>query len=866
MINVYDKLKITFPNFIQYQNVFDINNYINFLYNIYSTSFYFYDTLYDFELKEYLKLNKINNIDNFNKKDYTNILLNLSFKLDSIHDFTGSRAKDILIDETDSENTQNIIEITKKELLRTLNWDQIYDKIKKPSYIENNYFYWLLNKFNQLQDIFSKNELPKVIFTTSIENYTKCVSKEKSFLTIDAIESRIRNFKNYLLFNNIVYDQNLNEIEEEIENISTYNTDYKIKYNQINMIFNNIEKNIDNLELNYKDNIDKIIKYFVYMFNYNEYLSFNTLRYLFIIILKYIIIKNEYDIKLIDFTNKIKKIHENSNNIKKINETLNQNIKNNYINCNSIDKYLNEDKNNIDYINIKNNCNSIKEIFDFQNIICNNNEKYYLCDIIRFFMENFDEIVKKKTSQDKPSDFFITSNILYKYDKLSEYIKLIKNTYNSVYNEIIETLNTFEYEEDIKNSLTQKFIENEGNISLKIISPQLFDANATTGNKITAKHLDINAELDNTGYYCNIGNFDINQINYIKNMNNYSNIFNELYNQRSILKNTLYSSYGKEINKEEINKEELKITYTNLYNQLIMFNNFILSNKNISKSDIKQPNFISTFINNFINILNMIINENNISYYLNNLQKTYDNLNIILSSFIYNDKNYCCYNIINNTVCINKYNYEYEPASNITFDFDILKININNTDSKIDLQYAINTIYIMNIKNKNTIMSNDRYKSDDDMKINKNFINDKLKCMNAFYETTKGKKTFIIYVDNYMIDIESKQLYCIDSGPGVTDIVQMYNKLKINDENTNSHILENLLTIKRIGDYSQIEYCKKNNYIYISNDMMSASFSYITGCKFIGSLKNFGIFVKTEGEYKDCVSYYNDIIKCPLNI
>ena len=45
------------------------------------------------------------------------------------------------------------------------------------------------------------------------------------------------------------------------------------------------------------------------------------------------------------------------------------------------------------------------------------------------------------------------------------YIKLIKNTYNSVYNEIIETLNTFEYEEDIKNSLTQKFIENEGNIS-----------------------------------------------------------------------------------------------------------------------------------------------------------------------------------------------------------------------------------------------------------------------------------------------------------------------------------------------------------------------------------------------------------------
>ena len=88
------------------------------------------------------------------------------------------------------------------------------------------------------------------------------------------------------------------------------------------------------------------------MFNYNEYLSFNTLRYLFIIILKYIIIKNEYDIKLIDFTNKIKKIHENSNNIKKINETLNQNIKNNYINCNSIDKYLNEDKNNIDYINI----------------------------------------------------------------------------------------------------------------------------------------------------------------------------------------------------------------------------------------------------------------------------------------------------------------------------------------------------------------------------------------------------------------------------------------------------------------------------------------------------------------------------------
>ena len=118
-------------------------------------------------------------------------------------------------------------------------------------------------------------------------------------------------------------------------------------------------------------------------------------------------------------------------------------------------------------------------------------------------------------------------------------------------------------------------------------------------------------------------------------MNNYSNIFNELYNQRSILKNTLYSSYRKEINKEEINKEELKITYTNLYNQLIMFNNFILSNKNISKSDIKQPNFISTFINNFINILNMIINENNISYYLNNFLSLLISLHLPISYNFY---------------------------------------------------------------------------------------------------------------------------------------------------------------------------------------------------------------------------------------
>ena len=89
--------------------------------------------------------------------------------------------------------------------------------------------------------------------------------------------------------------------------------------------------------------------------------------------------------------------------------------------------------------------------------------------------------------------------------------------------------------------------------------------------------------------------------------------------------------------------------------------------------------------------------------------------------------------------------------------------------------------------------------------------------------------------------------------------------IKIILEKYSENLAENVFTIKRAGDYSQIYYCTKKNekedYIYASNDRMSASFCYINKVNFIGSFSDSAIFInfnkKIEKNIPASPSIYN---------
>jgi hypothetical protein len=113
---------------------------------------------------------------------------------------------------------------------------------------------------------------------------------------------------------------------------------------------------------------------------------------------------------------------------------------------------------------------------------------------------------------------------------------------------------------------------------------------------------------------------------------------------------------------------------------------------------------------------------------------------------------------------------------------------------------------------------------------------------------------------------KNKTLYCYDTGPGVADLATFYkNYSTVYPDSNKRDILQNIFDIKRYGDYSQIAYCKKNKYIYVSNDRMSASFSFIEDSEFIGPFKSCGLFLKKEenkcaGKNREENDNYEDVI------
>ncbi len=96
---------------------------------------------------------------------------------------------------------------------------------------------------------------------------------------------------------------------------------------------------------------------------------------------------------------------------------------------------------------------------------------------------------------------------------------------------------------------------------------------------------------------------------------------------------------------------------------------------------------------------------------------------------------------------------------------------------------------------------------------------------------------------------KNKTLYSIENGgPGINDLMEISNYFISLDSQNTINIYNNIFTIKRAGDYLQIDYCKKNNYIFISNDKMSASFCFLENCEFIGPFGDSGIFIQKKSE------------------
>ena len=115
-----------------------------------------------------------------------------------------------------------------------------------------------------------------------------------------------------------------------------------------------------------------------------------------------------------------------------------------------------------------------------------------------------------------------------------------------------------------------------------------------------------------------------------------------------------------------------------------------------------------------------------------------------------------------------------------------------------------------------------------------------------------------------MLFFLNKTLYSFENGsPGVEDLVKIHkyilqNIIKKEDkEKQTNNLYKNIFAIKRSGDYLQIDFCKKNNYTFITTDAMSAAFCFIENCQFIGPFGPYGMFIKKQENLdKYCYSDY----------
>ena len=546
-------------------------------------------------------------------------------------------------------------------------------------------------------------------------------------------------------------------------------------------------------------------------------------------------------------------------------------------------KFKQELKNNLLKSNINDKINEIKKEINENKKEINEkiNESVINYDILRYLKKYFkivnDENIKYLLSENVENEIAVkllvslyTTKDIKEYKKVDGFYKLYQNINNEVINEIpieynynIENLIDYTLKElhendfnlpcynKIDNELTLYIYNNffeETNVNFMIIPPQILDANVTTGKSISIKKETISSQIDENGIFCRpnqllnfLSNFDIN-----------------LYNQFNINFGVFIDEFVKYIKLKKINaktnisklfiyKKNLDVILLELYNKISG-----IPNK-------EYVNLIKELMNFEVNnIVNMNVNELNI--YEKSFKKNYYNE----ISFNKNDNSSCNIDVLGDKII----NYIYKDKTiYVNEKYETSHICNIVVLEMIDLNYPIQKIKVLNIRDRedinleilNVIQNNELAKIiSDDIKY------DFLEKMIDKYRT-QSKKNYINILNkkelkNFLIKPLSKDfyyceknktLYCLETGPGVEDLTELY-KYFINKNISENYILKNIFTIKRAGDYLQIYYCTKNDYIFISNDRMSATFCFIENCKYIGQIGNIGVFINDK-TYEKCL-------------
>jgi hypothetical protein len=183
------------------------------------------------------------------------------------------------------------------------------------------------------------------------------------------------------------------------------------------------------------------------------------------------------------------------------------------------------------------------------------------------------------------------------------------------------------------------------------------------------------------------------------------------------------------------------------------------------------------------------------------------------------------------------------PELDVSFNFKLL-------DDYCSLKYDGSRNYIFDI-------SNDNYPIKTIEIVSENFI------------VSQYRTGSEILLDKYAYKQDEKKLLC-GSCPGVTDLFELYkyftpkseDDMKEDEEEISykKDVLNNIFQIKRAGDYSQIEFCKRyndkqkaneNKLLFLSNDRMSSSFCLLLKVPFVAP-----VYSGVMGSETFCV-YYN---------
>jgi len=802
--------------------------------------------------------------------------------------------------------------------------------------LEENFFYWLIHRQYFPMDINGKiykleNSLNSV-FSSSIENFSECISKDTNTLCIDTSSKIISNFKNMLIVNNILKKYpDIHSLETKINDFknSINNDIYFITKKQSDKVYKYIKKKLSNIisdivkintnrqnELNYEDilniyyHLSLIFRLCIINDVSTEYL--NLIFYILngpngplqklnldeLIIGKFKISEGETLREY--FLNKIKTLDYKSlfnvDDEAMLNLLLDENIIN-----------ITPEKSMF-----------MKLIVIFKNIT---EHEYRLIDILDGKLENeissnFDntlnlyKIKKKKNRKNKDTNDYIIEHINYIY-------KQLEDEYKIEYEDI--------YKDEILSRIQYQTIANDTGAKFKIIPPQIFDANTSTGKHITIRKKNIEETMDSTEKFCSVDRYKKNlylykknNINIIKLTDGFVAIFKKLLEILQNMKKYIIDESANPVEYTKQYKDDRDIVYNVISitiehpdkreecikiikNYVIFMNNLynVIKSYNINKEIIDE---INDTLAGFIKFIKE--NVEKIKEYINSIEKIieYPNDKDILSNFkinsellgygklgrmlsyseilkrefkLYKDAefsqtfNECDINILFSTIkssfIENKSFYEYK----IEGENDKMKVISNIYEIKINtnLNYPITNVKVFNI-------NREEIKEITEINIANEIASIIIKDLdinyenNIFYNFLKqnmNKNIFTQYIETKNINekysifdnftnknhtyycFQNKTLYCYDTGPGVADLSMFYKKYLETYSNSNEkYILQNIFDIKRYGDYSQIAYCKSNKYIYVSNDRMSASFSFIEGSEFIGPFKSCGLFLKNK--------------------